>query len=97
MEGLAQPFRFSPVGTDRPQALGSHTVTPEAALHLARILFGAAPEAWILAVAGYAFEEVREGLSAQAGANLAAATGFLAGWIAGETAKRHTPGTPQFG
>jgi hydrogenase maturation protease len=96
MEGLDQPYLFSAAGTDQPQALGSHTVTPEAALHLARILFGAAPEAWILAVAGYAFEEVREGLSPQAGTNMEAATAFLAGWLTDETTKRHTTATRQY-
>jgi hydrogenase maturation protease len=78
--GLDAAYRLSPVeGT--PQALGSHQVTPEAALHLARLLYGRSVPGWVLAIAGEAFGEVREGLSAGAAHNLGLAEQFLAGWI----------------
>ena len=82
MIGLDQPFRLTPVA-GAPQGLGSHQVTPEAALALAGMLFGHAPPGWVLAIAGQAFGEVKEGLSPQAEANLAQAVAFLAGWIGG--------------
>lgn len=82
MVGLAEPFRMAPVGTGRPNALGSHQVSPEAALHLAGLLFGHAPPGWILAIGGTDFGEVTEGLGPRASSNLLAATGFLAAWIA---------------
>jgi hypothetical protein len=46
-------------------------------LELARRLFGGEPEAYLLAVRGYAFNEFGEGLSAQARSNLARAVEFL--------------------
>lgn len=82
MIGLDRPYRFAPVGTAAPTALGSHDVSPEAALALAGLLFGHAPPAWILAIAGRDFGEVKEGLSLPAGANLIAAVAFLRDWIA---------------
>jgi len=86
MMGLDRPFRLDPVGGS-PQTLGSHQVTPEAALALAGLLFGHIPPAWVLAMAGQEFGEVKEGLSAQADANLAEAVAFLVGWIAGLTGR----------
>ena len=40
-------------------------------------LFGAEPEAWLLGIRGYHFDEFVEELSAPARANLAAAVGFV--------------------
>jgi hydrogenase maturation protease len=82
MIGLADPYRFSKVGTAPPETLGSHQVSPEAAMALAGLLFGRAPPGWILAMAGDAYGEIREGLSARAEASLSCATTFLATWIA---------------
>jgi len=80
--GLEVPFRLTPLGFTPPQALGSHQVTPEAALHLSGLLFGKTPSAWVLAIAGTEFGEVREGLSLPARQTLAQAAEFLRGWIA---------------
>ena len=55
MIGLAVPFRFAAVDAAQPTTLGSHQVSPEAALALARMLFGQAPPGWMLAIAGDAF------------------------------------------
>lgn len=82
MMGLATAFRFSETGTAMPETLGSHQVTPEAALALARLLFGRAPPGWMLAIAGQDFGEVKEGLSLCARDNLGLATTFLRGWLA---------------
>ncbi|MCU0827771.1 MAG: hydrogenase maturation protease [Tabrizicola sp.] len=77
---LGMPYRLTQVeGT--PQALGSHQVTPEAALHLAWLLYGRSVPGWVLAIGGEAFGEVQEGLSAVALSNLHLAEQFLAGWI----------------
>ena len=93
MIGLEKPFRFSPVGTAPPQSLGSHQVTPEAALTLAGLLFGKAPPGWILAIGGTEFGELHEGLSPQARANLAEAAAFLRGWMV-KTTTAAAPVTP---
>ena len=86
MIGLALPFRFDAIASGQPQTLGSHQVSPEAALALAGLLFGHAPPGWMLAIGGTEFGEVKEGLSAEARANLAAAIDFLRGWLAQDTA-----------
>jgi hydrogenase maturation protease len=82
MVGLADPFQFREIGTAQPEALGSHQVTPEAALSLASLLFGHAPPGWMLALAGDEFGEVKEGLSQRARENLGVATTFVTEWIA---------------
>jgi hydrogenase maturation protease len=81
MIGLAEPFRLARVTADPSGGLGSHQVSPEAALHLAGLLYGHAPPGWMLAIAGQSFGEVAEGLSPTAADNLAQAADFLAGWI----------------
>lgn len=82
MMGLPVPYRFSEIGSAIPAALGSHQVTPEAAMALAALLFGQRPPAWMLAIAGDAFGEVSEGLSPRAEDNLARALTFLQVWLA---------------
>lgn len=81
MIGLAVPYRLAEVDAAQPAALGSHQVSPEAALALAGLLFGQAPPGWMLAIGGQEFGEVKEGLSQPARENLAAAVAFLRGWI----------------
>ncbi len=82
MMGFADPFRLTEIGTALPETLGSHQVSPEAAMALARLLFGRAPPGWTLAIAGEEFDEVKEGLSLRARDNLSLAVAFLQGWIA---------------
>ncbi len=78
---LEEPFAFAPLSGDAPQTLGSHMVTPQAAMRLARDLFGHRPAAYVLAIGGRDFGEVAEGLSDTARANLDAGTAFLADWL----------------
>jgi hydrogenase maturation protease len=54
-------------------SFSTHSVQPEAVLALAKDLFGAEPETWLLGIRGYEFNEFGEGLSARAATNLAAA------------------------
>ncbi|NCC50671.1 MAG: hydrogenase maturation protease [Spartobacteria bacterium] len=72
------PFTFHPV---QPEAGGlsfsSHSVSAPQVLGMARDLFHATPEAHILAIRGYAFDDFGERLSAQAQTNLEAAALFL--------------------
>lgn len=83
--GLEAPFRLTPLVAGPPQALGSHQVSPEAALHLAGLLYARRPEGWTCAIAGAEFGEVREGFSPAARNNLEQAAAFLADWIARRT------------
>jgi hydrogenase maturation protease len=81
MIGLAEPCRLTPVSAETPGGMGSHQISPEAALHLAGLLFGHAPPGWILAIAGADFGEVSEGLSPVARENLGQAVAVLQDWL----------------
>ncbi|MCK5797491.1 MAG: hydrogenase maturation protease [Deltaproteobacteria bacterium] len=59
-------------------AFSSHSVEPEEVLALARDLFQASPEAYVVGIRGYDFDAFGEGLSAKAQENLEAAHEFLA-------------------
>lgn len=54
-------------------SFSSHSVEPRGVVALARQLFGAEPEAWLLGIRGYAFDAFGETLSEGAKANLEAA------------------------
>jgi hydrogenase maturation protease len=60
-------------------SFSTHSVQPEAVLALAKDLFGAEPETWLLGIRGYEFNEFGEGLSARAATNLAAALDWARG------------------
>ena len=55
----------------------SHSVSPESILSLSRDLFDAEPEAWLIGIRGYEFDDFGEVLSEQARSNLSAALGFI--------------------
>ncbi len=81
MIGLDVPFCLTPIGKTQPETLGSHQVSPEAALALAGLLFGHAPPGWVLAMGGDEFGEVKEGLSPRAAKNLGLALDHLRAWL----------------
>lgn len=62
----------------------THSVAPEAILGLARVLFGAAPEAWLVGIRGYDFDGFGEHLSARARVNLEAAIDLVRRSIDGQ-------------
>ncbi len=64
----------------------SHSIAPGRLLTLSRDLFGAEPEAWLMGIRGYEFDEFGEGLSPGARANLTAAVGFVRDALAAEGA-----------
>lgn len=78
-EAGPEPFSFRPIEPDVHVSFSSHSVRPEAVLGLARELFGASPQGWLLGIRGYAFNEFTESLSDRAKANLAEAEAFLVG------------------
>lgn len=83
-----EPFRIERL---RPESGGigftSHGISPGRLLALGRDLFGAAPEAWLMGIRGYDFDQFGEGLSPGARANLALAVEFA----------RHAPGEVEVG
>ncbi len=75
---VAEPFSMTPVEPVEHVSFSSHSLTPQAVVSLARELFGATAEAYVLAVRGYEFNNFGQGLSERAQANLGEAIGFLA-------------------
>ncbi len=73
-----EPFRVKRI---RPGAeslsFSTHSVEPRAVLTLARDLFHAEPEAYVMGIRGYAFNEFGERLSDKAQANLAKAIAYV--------------------
>jgi len=65
----------------RPSRDGSsfttHSVSPGAVLALSRDLFGSTPEAWVLGIRGYEFDEFGERLSRAARVNLDRAAAYV--------------------
>ncbi|MCB1378172.1 MAG: hydrogenase maturation protease [Alphaproteobacteria bacterium] len=76
------PFTFESVGTSDPESLMSHSLTPAGLMALTRSLFGKLPEAFVMAIAGYDFDEVKEGISDQATKNLDLAIDHFLSWYA---------------
>ena len=75
---LNQPFTFYPLDEARvPDGLDTHSLSPEAVVHLARILFGASTRAFVLAIRGDDFDVFEESLSAAAEQNLQSALEFF--------------------
>jgi hydrogenase maturation protease len=58
-------------------SFSTHSVSAESVMALSRDLFGAEPEAWLMGIRGYQFDNFGEQLSEQGQANLAAAVEFL--------------------
>jgi hydrogenase maturation protease len=58
-------------------SFSTHSVTPGAVLTMARELFDAEPEAWLLGIRGYEFSDFGEQLSDRAGRNLDQALEFV--------------------
>ena len=72
-----EPYQFEHVFEGNAESLSS----PVAVLTLARTLFGATPQAFVLGITGYEFGEVSEGLSAGALHNLELAAAFFRDWF----------------
>lgn len=72
-----EPFSFQRLESGERLSFSSHSVSPGGVLALARELFGARTQAYVLGIRGYAFNEFGEGLTTRARANLDAALAFL--------------------
>ena len=80
----AEPFwldRLLP--QDGGWTFSTHSVSPATVLALARDLFQAEPEAWLLGIRGYEFDEFHEQLSTRARSNLDEAVEFLTSAVRG--------------
>lgn len=80
--GAAAPCTLRRLFPDHRAALDSHSLSPEAVLALAEILYGRHPEGSVLAIAGERFGEVTEGLSPTAERNLGVGQEMFHAWLA---------------
>ena len=93
------PFRVEKLSpADRKVDFSTHSISPQGVLALARDLFGARPEAYLIGIRGYEFNAFGEGLTDRANDNLAAALSFVESSFAsgffGETGAGDHGGTP---
>ena len=74
-----EPFHVRRIRGDENECMSfsSHSVRPTGVLALAKKLFNAEPQAYLLGIRGYEFNAFGEGLSAQAQANLAEAITYV--------------------
>ena len=78
--GAEGSFSFAPVTASGAVGMGSHELSPQAVLTLAKTLYGCEPPAYMLGIAGWDYGEVKEGLSAEATAHLDEAEAFFLDW-----------------
>ena len=74
---------IEPIGEPAAPHVPGHVADPGALLAMARLLYGRAPRAWLLAVPGVAFA-IGEGLSATAARGVTRAIDQIAGLIAND-------------
>jgi len=91
---IDEPFSFTPVEPVEHVSFSSHSLTPQAAVSLARELFGATAEAYVLAIRGYEFNDFGQGLSPAARANLGEAVESLASMLTRGVFTVTEPGRP---
>lgn len=72
-----EPFAFTRLKKSEHLEFSSHSVEPGGVLGLCERAFGKLPDAFVLAVRGYEFAELTEGLTPRARENMEAALGFL--------------------
>jgi len=72
----------------------THSVTPGALLALVRDLFDAEPEAWLMGIRGYEFDDFGERLSDRAAANLEEAAAGLEAALQTNGIREFRPGAP---
>ncbi len=80
--GAEGSYSFVPVAAEGATGMGSHELSPQAVLTLAKTLYGREPPAFMLGIAGWDYGEVKEGLSAEATAHLDEAEAFFVDWYA---------------
>jgi len=72
-----EPFSFTRLEPKIKESFSSHSVEPASLFGLAKELFHARTEAYVLGIRGYSFEMFQEGLTDKALTNMNAALKFL--------------------
>jgi hydrogenase maturation protease len=73
----SEPFVFEPVTAKECGSFSSHSVEPCEVMALAEKLFNSKAKGYILAIRGYNFEQLKEGLTEKAKSNLEKAAEFF--------------------
>ena len=81
IESETSPYYFQSIEPGNPTSFSTHSVSPGAVLRLAKDLFQADTQAYVLGITGYEFEDIAEGLTPQASSNLTQAVTFLTDWL----------------
>ncbi len=71
------PFCFEKVAEVQHEGFGTHSISPGALMQLANCIYNKKPEAWILGIRGYSFNDFGEYLSEKAKVNLQKSVIFL--------------------
>jgi len=79
-----EPFSFKRVHPGSSMSFSTHSASPEGIVSLAKELFHAECEAYILGIRGYSFEMYVESCTEKAKANLKEALGFLQDILTGD-------------
>ncbi len=90
--GLAEPCRLRRLSPDPLAALDSHSLSAEAVLALAEILYDRRPDGFQLAIQGEQFGEVSEVLSPAAERNLDLGQSMFRAWLANHPLPVHPDG-----
>ena len=72
-----EPFSFATVEPEGEHSFSSHSVRPPGVVALARDLFNANADVYVLGIRGYSFEMFTETMTGGAEANLRAAIEFI--------------------
>ena len=72
-----EPFSFTRLEPGESESISSHSISPTGVLGLAKELFHALPESYLLAIRGYAFGMFRETKTKAAAKNLEKAYAFI--------------------
>lgn len=75
--GCSEPFVIRRIERDGSQDFSTHIMEPETVLSLAKNLFNAKTEGYVIGIRGYEFNEFGEKLSEQAIANLNSALKYI--------------------
>ncbi len=76
-----EPFFFREILPESPMSISTHSVSPGAVLHFARMIFNAETKAYVLGIRGYEFNVFDERLSEGAESNLEAAFKFIVNMV----------------
>lgn len=82
-----EAFTLEVVVPSSAKTIDSHSLYPASVLNLARLLFGRAPPAHVLAIGGFEFGHLSEGLSRGADRNLAKAKSGFLDWLRNDAGK----------